>query len=74
MKEYVFDRPVLDPDKMEDWTYNGMKVYNFRRLINKNMEYVEIFDTEDYRTWGLAVPQEEWDDKMLAFAKEHGYI
>ena len=34
MIEYKFDKPVLDPEKMEkDWTYKGMKIYNFRRGI-----------------------------------------
>ena len=36
MIEYKFDKPVLDPEKMEkDWTYKGMKIYNFRRGINR---------------------------------------
>lgn len=69
MVEYKFDKPVLDPEKMEDWTYNGMKVYNFRRGINSQGYYFETFDTEDYSSWGTRIPESEWTDEIKEFAK-----
>ena len=60
MIEYEFDKPVLDPEKMEmDWTYKGMKIYNFRRGINRQGYYFETFDTEDGQSWGCRIPLSE---------------
>ena len=68
------DRSFVSTGKPEDWTYEGMKVYNYMRYFKDKNTFVETFLGEDGLEYSNETPRQKWTDEIKNFAKEKGIL
>ena len=68
------DLSYVPTGKPEDWTYKGMKVYNYMEYFPDKNTYVETFIAEDGMSYEATVPRHQWNEEIKKLAKEQGIL
>ena len=68
------DYPYEPYGKLEDWTWEGKKVYNYSWKIDSQLNFVETFCTEDGQDLISITRREDWTPEMQQLAFDHYYL
>ena len=68
------DFPYEPYGEPEDWTWNGMKVYNYSWKFSPDLSFIETFCTEDGRDWMKVTERKDWTNEMILLAHHGRYI
>ena len=68
------DQSFVPTGKSEDWTDEGLKVYNNMEYFQDANTFVQVYIREDGLECSYTIPRHQWTDKIKRKAKEQGYF
>ena len=68
------DYSYVPTGEAEDWTYEGLKVYDHMKYFQDRNTFVETFLTEDGFECFYELPRQEWTEEIKKLAKEKGML
>lgn len=68
------DRSYVPTGKPEEWTDDGLKVYDYMEYFKDANTFVQTYFREDGLECSYTIPRYLWTDKIKQKAKEKGYM